>query len=127
MEEEIKNLFHHSKNRIDFWINICNHYGFAQLLEIGVYKGDFAVKLLHGCKSIRKYYMIDPWQKLENWNKPCDVSKKDFEEIFNELLLRTDFAKDKRKVLRGRTTDMIQKINDYSLDFIYIDGDHTLR
>jgi hypothetical protein len=30
-------------------------------------------------------------------------------------------------VLRGRTRELINQIPDDSLDFAYIDGDHTLR
>lgn len=127
MEKDIKNLVHYTEDRFDFWVNICNHFSFKEILEIGVYKGDFSAKLLRGCESIRKYYMIDPWQNLENWNKPCNVSNEDFEKIHNELLLQTNFAKEKRVILRGRTAEVIHRIKDNSVDFIYIDGDHTLH
>jgi hypothetical protein len=33
----------------------------------------------------------------------------------------------KRRVLRGRTSEVIDQIDDASLDLAYIDGDHTLR
>jgi hypothetical protein len=39
----------------------------------------------------------------------------------------TQFAEAKRIVLRGTTTEVIARVPDQSLDFIYIDGDHTLR
>lgn len=42
-------------------------------------------------------------------------------------MTRTDFAAAKRVVLRGRTKEVIASIPDNSLDFAYIDGDHTLR
>lgn len=32
-----------------------------------------------------------------------------------------------RVILRGRTTEVIDRIPDGSLDFAYVDGDHTLR
>jgi hypothetical protein len=40
---------------------------------------------------------------------------------------KTEFASAKRVVLRGRTKEVIDDIPDNSLDFAYIDGDHTLR
>jgi hypothetical protein len=40
---------------------------------------------------------------------------------------RTDFAADRRKVLRGSAAETIDEIADESLDLVYIDGDHTLR
>ena len=32
------------------------------MAEVGVYRGDFASKILQRCDSIEKYYMIDPWR-----------------------------------------------------------------
>jgi hypothetical protein len=40
---------------------------------------------------------------------------------------RTEFAGERRIVLRGKTTEMIDEIADEALDIGYIDGDHTLR
>ena len=42
-------------------------------------------------------------------------------------MTKTEFAAAKRVVLRGRTKEVIGTIPDNSLDFAYIDGDHTLR
>ena len=38
---------------------------------------------------------------------------------------KTDFASGKRNILRGKTTEVINEIEDGSLDFAYIDWDHT--
>jgi len=40
---------------------------------------------------------------------------------------RGDFAASKRIILQGKTTEVIDQINDNELDFAYIDGDHTLK
>jgi hypothetical protein len=71
--------------------------------------------------------MIDPWAYLPDWNKPFNVDMQTFDNIFAEAMSQTEFAADKRIVLRGKTKEMIQHIADESLDFAYIDGDHTLR
>jgi hypothetical protein len=39
----------------------------------------------------------------------------------------TEAHASKRRVLRGRTSEVIGQIDDASLDLAYIDGDHTLR
>ncbi len=49
------------------------------------------------------------------------------EKCFHETMEATRFAGSKRIVLRGCTAEMIGRIPDGSLDFVYIDGDHTLR
>jgi len=97
------------------------------MAEVGVYKGDFAAKLLEECDSIEKYYMIDPWRHLDNWNKPANTNDDIFEQFLLETKSKTDFAAEKRIILRGKTTEVIEEISDNELDFAYIDGDHTLR
>jgi hypothetical protein len=44
-----------------------------------------------------------------------------------EALRRTDFAAERRHVLRGRSIEVLDQVPDQSLDFAYIDSDHSLR
>lgn len=71
--------------------------------------------------------MIDPWRKLDDWNKPANEEDDTFEKIYKEAMKLTEFAASKRKVLRGKTTEVINQISHESLDFAYIDADHTLK
>lgn len=97
------------------------------MVEIGVYRGDFAAALLKRCPEITRYYMIDPWKHLDNWNKPANEDDLVFENFFQETKEKTDFAGARHVILRGRTADVVDEIGNYELDFAYIDGDHTLR
>jgi hypothetical protein len=97
------------------------------MLEVGVWRGEYAKQILEQCEFIKRYYMIDPWATLPDWNKPFNVSPEVFEEVYEEAMTKTDFASSRRVVLRGRTKEVIATIPDNSLDFAYIDGDHTLR
>ena len=123
----IKNILQKAKDRYDLWIDFIIKYELKNISEIGVYKGDFATKLLTECKSIENYYMIDPWKNLSDWNKPANHDNKIYESFYKEMLNKTEFAKEKRKILRGKTTEVINKIKNESIDFVYIDGDHTLK
>ena len=125
--KELKNIIKKSNNRFDFWISIINQRKVTKIAEIGVFKGEYAEKILLSCSEVSKYLMIDPWQHLDNWNKPANVGNDTFEEFYNEALNRTDFADNIREILRGRTKDVHDRIKNDSLDFVYIDGDHTLR
>ena len=109
------------------WIEIINEAHVETMMEVGVWKGEYAEKLLEQCQLIREYYMVDPWATLSDWNKPFNVEPKQFDEVYNEALRRTEFAASRRVVLRGRTKEVIAQVPDNSLDFAYIDGDHTLR
>ena len=109
------------------WARIVNAVQARSFAEVGVFRGHFAEQVLKDCESIDQYYMIDPWRHLDDWNKPANRSDREFTEIKNEALSRTEFASDKRIILQGKTTEVSSEIPDDSLDFVYIDGDHTLR
>jgi hypothetical protein len=123
----MKHLSRSSGSRSDLWANFVNHIQAGTLLEIGVWKGAFASCILSRCASVKRYYMIDPWRNLDDWNKPCNRMDTEFEKCFREAMEATQFAELKRVVLRGTTTEVIGRIPDGNLDFVYIDGDHTLR
>jgi hypothetical protein len=124
---DIAPLIAGASSRFDLWLRLLRGNPLERAVEIGVWKGDFAQAILAGFSTIRKYYMIDPWAHLPDWNKPFNVSDQTFEEVYAEALCKTDFAASRRIVLRGRTSAVIDEIPDQSLDFAYIDGDHTLR
>jgi len=126
-EQWLRDLMLRSANRMDFWENVLLATNVRTLAEIGVFKGAFASQMLEACPSIERYYMIDPWALLPDWNKPANFRGKDFEDIYQEAMDATAFAAEKRVVLRGTTKDMADEIPDASLDFAYVDGDHTLR
>lgn len=116
-----------SSSRLDLWIHFLQTTKVKHMVEVGVYRGDFASNLLKECRSIEKYYMIDPWRHLDDWNKPANKNNDIFEQFLSETKSKTDFAAKKRIILRGKTTEVVDKIPDAELDFAYIDGDHTLK
>jgi predicted O-methyltransferase YrrM len=113
--------------RQDLWSQIIQQVQAKDVLELGVLRGAFAEHILRNCPSVARYYMLDPWRHLDDWNKPANVDQSTFEEIYSVAMAKTDFAREKRIVLRGTTTEVIDEIADESLDIAYIDADHTLR
>jgi predicted O-methyltransferase YrrM len=109
------------------WTTIINTTNTQSVLELGVWKGQFAEHLLRECPGIAHYVMLDPWRHLDGWNKPANVDEDTFAAHFAEAMARTEFASAKRRVLRGTTLERIDDIPDGSLDLVYVDGDHTLR
>lgn len=116
----------HSSRR-ELWTTFLNLQRTRIMAEIGVWKGDFATDMLTDAPLIEVYYMIDPWAHLPDWNKPFNVSSQIFDEIYQEMDRKTVFAKHKRQILKGRTKEVVAAIQNESLDFAYVDGDHTLR
>lgn len=116
-----------ASNRENLWARVANGLGASSFAEIGVFRGKFAEHILRHCDAIDRYYLVDPWRRLESWNKPANRTNEEFADIKAEALARTEFAADKRIVLQGRTTEVSSRIADADLDVAYIDGDHTLR
>lgn len=116
-----------ASSRASLWRQFVTLQEARVVAEVGVWKGDFAADLLATVPAIELYYMIDPWANLPDWNKPFNVQPEIFEGIYSEMEVKTRFAAHRRKLLRGRTKEVIDCIPDASLDFAYIDGDHTLR
>lgn len=114
-------------HRFELWTNILQREGARSVLELVVWRGDFAAYLLSQCPQIERYFMIDPWRPLEGWNKPLNMAVPDFEAALAHTIEVTDFAAERRIFLRGTTVEVIEQIPDDSLDVAYIDGDHTLR
>ncbi|MDH3741351.1 MAG: class I SAM-dependent methyltransferase [Hyphomicrobiales bacterium] len=113
--------------RLEFWTDLLNEVNAENVAEVGVFKGDFAEAVLRQCAGVKSYAMIDPWRNLPDWNKPANLSQINFDEVYDTAMNKTSFAKDKITVHRDTTKSCSAKIKDRSLDFVYIDGDHTLR
>ncbi|MGF1493156.1 MAG: class I SAM-dependent methyltransferase [Microcoleaceae cyanobacterium] len=127
VEQDIQKQIASASSRLDLWSQFINLTQVKCVAEIGVYRGKFAAHLLQECASVEKYYMIDPWRHLDDWNKPLNKNNDVFEQILSEVEAKTNFAAEKRIILRGKTTEVIDKMPDDALDFCYIDGDHTLK
>jgi hypothetical protein len=116
-----------SQSRLEFWIELIRSVGVQRMAEVGVYRGDFAAGVLRSCECLSRYYMIDPWRHLNDWNKPANHDDSVLEEFLEEAKTKTDFAVSKRVILRGKTTEVIEQIAEGELDLAYIDADHTLK
>jgi predicted O-methyltransferase YrrM len=58
--EELSALAAHSETRVQLWTDFLRRVGARQVLEVGVYRGAFAARILGDCPGIETYYMIDP-------------------------------------------------------------------
>jgi hypothetical protein len=127
LEQLLEKCISKSRSRLELWVEFTQSVKVQRLAELGVYRGDFAAFVLQRCTGVVRYYMIDPWRHLDSWNKPANHDDSVLMEFFQETKARTDFAAAKRVILRGKTTEVIDQIDDGELDFAYIDADHTLK
>jgi Methyltransferase domain len=126
-DPQLREMAAGATTRLDLWVKFLRVSQARTVLEVGVWKADFTKHMLEQCEAIERYYMLDPWAHLPDWNKPLNLEQEVLDRAYEESVQKTAFASDRRVVLRGRTRDVIGSIPDESLDFAYIDGDHTLR
>jgi len=93
-------------------------------LEIGVWRGRFS-RIIHSWNIHKKLYLLDPWRQLEGYRDAMNEKSNDeFEEIHQGV--RAYFENDDSvEIIRARSEDTIDKFQDGSFDFIYLDGDHS--
>jgi hypothetical protein len=100
----------------------------AIVAEVGVWKGDFADKLLS--TNLKKLYLIDPWNYVENyedsWYGGEKSNQKKMDQVFDGVVDRfIDESKlGKVEIIRKASLDGLSSFKDAYFDMIYIDGDH---
>jgi len=94
--------------------------------EIGVYRADTTVQLLRYL-NIEKYYAIDPWeydsQNSETSAVKDTIANRDVHAYVNDRLRDYDNV----QIIKKPSADALDEIEDSSLDFCFIDGDHDAQ
>jgi len=100
--------------------------------EIGVAGGQTSEILLREFPMLR-LHMVDPWssyQRGHTYRRSGDtaarLSHRQQEQTMQTALSRTDFAASRRVVHRMESRAAVGRVAPGSLDFVFIDGDHTL-
>ncbi len=92
-------------------------------LEVGVCRGENIVYFLENCSNIKTIHCIDPYLEYNDWNGVItqqqmdefyEITMKNFKNHFDRIVLHKDTAK-----------NCVSLFEDQSLDYIFIDGDHS--
>jgi hypothetical protein len=95
--------------------------------EIGVWKGEFSQRILESTQP-SKLLLIDPWEfQSEFPNRwfggKLAKSQADMDAIMDDVVAR--FADHPEVIIRrGYSVDVLKELEDESLDWVYIDGNH---
>ena len=93
--------------------------GYKVGAEIGVYKAEYTEKF---CKEGLKIFGIDPWLVYKNYKKHPD--ELDYEVMYNNSKKIVESCGS--KIIRKTSMDALEDFEDESLDFVYIDGNHSM-
>jgi hypothetical protein len=98
---------------------IFTELGFKTGAEIGVYRGGYSEVLLKNIPGL-KLYGIDLWNLYSGYR---DYRKDDIHSAETEAMERTKNYD--CKLIKGWSNEVSKQFADESLDFVYIDGNHS--
>lgn len=98
---------------------IFSDLGFKTGAEIGVYRGAYSENLLKNIPNL-KLYGIDLWEVYKGYR---DYRSSDMATAMDEAKERTKNYN--CELIKGWSNEIVKKFADESLDFVYIDGNHS--
>lgn len=98
-------------------------------IEIGVWRGEFSRKILDALEP-KKLCLIDPWKSFEDHDDAAFSGREAAEkmdEIYEDVVrLYADEIKSKQVlVMREMSLDALKKFKNETINFAYVDGDHS--
>jgi hypothetical protein len=98
--------------------------GYKVGAEIGVETGRFSACLLGRNPFIQKLYLVDAWKKYDDYRQ--HVPQAQVDGLLAHARLRLQEYATITRFVRMFSLDAAKKFKDGSLDFVYIDANHSL-
>jgi len=114
------------KNRIEL-IKLSEHFGNTRpvIAELGCAEGNFSLDLLKA--GAGHLFMVDNWAKIEgvtgDGNFDNEWHEENFYKAWNKIKSFSE-SFENVTILKGLTTNMANKVQDNSLDILYLDAGH---
>jgi len=101
---------------------LFNELVFLRGVEIGTERGLYAEMLCHH-NPLLELFCVDPWEAYKGYREHVSQEKLDgfYEETRSRLLPKYNV-----KLVRKYSMDAAKDFEDGSLDFVFIDGNHSL-
>lgn len=114
-----------AKNRNLFFPLLIDALELSKGVEVGVNVGEFSKNLLDN-SDIGKLFCVDNWMNNYGSNGYCDASGDNrFNECYNRL--EKYITSGRAELVRADSITASKSVNDSDIDFLYIDGDHTIE
>ena len=91
--------------------------------EVGVFGGHTSEALLREFPQL-KLWMVDPWLPYDGESTLGSQRAEAFQQAMQSAIFWTEFASERRFVLREGSPTAASRFADGSLDFVFIDGNH---
>lgn len=100
---------------------IFNDLGYRKGAEVGVLQGEFSEKLCMGIPSL-ELYCIDPWKQTDGFKDYTNHTLAKSYRVAKERLAKYNVV-----IIKKTSIEAVKQFEDNSLDFVYLDGDHTFK
>jgi hypothetical protein len=102
---------------------LINEFSLKTGVEVGVQKAEYSKYLLDNTDMF--LYLVDTWKQLPNYIDPANISDSE-QDICMQIAIKNLSDYDTRyKIIRKLSVDAAKDFQDSSLDFIYLDAQHT--
>lgn len=102
-----------------------NAQGFKIAAEVGVQEGIFSRTVLESWPG--ELIMIDAWAHIPGYVDIANVSEQEQLQILEKARkVEKDFAP-RAKIVKGFSTEVASQVQPGSLDFVYLDADHSYK
>lgn len=113
-------------------VDLINEHSYQEVAEIGSYRGDLALHILARCPNLKHFYLIDPWEIYpeELQSRPFgDYPQEKWDAILEEVCRKIVPWRiiGRAVIMRETSVEAAKRIEDESLDLVYIDGIHTFE
>ena len=104
--------------------NLLEALGFKSAIEVGVFKGEFAEKLLKKWPSFNVYYGVDPYIHQPNYKELTNVKPEEQDSVYQTAKKRLEIFGSRVNFIRMSAIEGATKFKKNSIDFVYLDGRH---
>lgn len=94
-------------------------------IEIGVSTGFNSYIMIEECPNISKIVGIDPFEGYQDWSSFIPQDHMDF--MYTVFLDNYEHMKDKFELIKLKSSAAATRLKNEDYDFVFIDGDHSLR
>ena len=111
------------KNRLDIPFYLNDFFPYGRGVELGSFKGEYASHLTKNWNGT--LYMIDVWRPLNKEEYDDTSNHQNHIDAYSQAMGNIKGYEEKTFMLRMKGKDALDLFQDQSLDFIYIDANHT--
>ena len=96
--------------------------------EIGVWTGGFSEEVLKK-SNLSILFSVDSWKRYDEkiYEDLDNISQEGFEQIYNQAFERLKKYGKRSKIIRNTSYDSCKLFDDRTLDFIFIDANHSYK